>query len=74
MQETQTVTVVGAAVVPCVYIHLIRGDIEELRPADSVRLAGDAVEVFLGEQQVARFLARDVLFCSHTDISPFPFN
>jgi hypothetical protein len=60
--------------VPCIFVHLTSGDVEELCPADSVRVGLDTIGVFNGAQPVAQFIARDVMFCSSEDISPFPLS
>jgi hypothetical protein len=57
---------------PSIYVHLNSGRVEELCPADSVLVGSETVEVLNAGLQVARFTAREVLFCSHLDVSPFP--
>ena len=59
---------------PCIFVHLTSGDIKELCPADSVRVSLDTIGIFNGEQPVAQFTAHEVIFCSHEDVSPFPFS
>ncbi|MGE0057760.1 MAG: hypothetical protein AB7P33_09540 [Dehalococcoidia bacterium] len=57
---------------PCIYVHLTSGLVKECCPADSVHVEADTVDVLNAGQQVARFTARDVFFCSHLDVAPFP--
>jgi hypothetical protein len=57
-----------------IFVHLTSGDVLQLSPADNVRVNTETVEIRNGEQRVALYTARDVLFCSHADVSPFPCN
>ena len=57
-----------------IFVHLTSGDVEEVRPADSVRVGLNTIGVYSGEQRVAQFTAHEVLFCSHEDVSPVPFS
>ena len=50
------------------YVHLNSGRIVEVRPATSVRLTADAVEVLNGPDVVALFERDDVYFASDEDI------
>lgn len=59
---------------PVIYVHLISGDVERVSPANNVRVTRETVEVRNDDEQVSRFTARDVLFCSHEDVAPFPLS
>ncbi len=58
--------------IPCIYVHLTSGLVQECCPADAVQVQADTVDVLNGGKPVARFTAREVFFCSHLDVAPFP--
>jgi hypothetical protein len=64
---------IPASPVPAsIFVHLMSGEIDELSPADSVHVGQEIVSVCNHGQPVAEYTRREVLFCSHLDVAPFP--
>jgi hypothetical protein len=57
-----------------IFVHLMSGEVDQLTPADSVLVGSETVSVYDHGQQVAQYTAREVLFCSHLDVPPFPID
>jgi hypothetical protein len=57
-----------------IFVHLMSGEVDQLTPADSVLVGPEIVSVYHDGQRVAEYTARDVLFCSHLDVPPFPLD
>jgi len=55
-----------------IFVHLMSGEVDQLTPADSVLVGLETVSVYDHGQRVAEYTAKEVLFCSHLDIPPFP--
>jgi hypothetical protein len=56
---------------PSIFVYLNNGPVEEVRPASSVWLTSDRIEVRYGNAPVASFPRNDVYFCSKNLVSPF---
>jgi hypothetical protein len=57
---------------PSFFVYLCGGNVDEVRPSNSVTLTPDQVVLMYGKTPVASYPRSDVLFCSQTGGSPFP--
>jgi hypothetical protein len=55
-----------------IYVHLTSGSVDQLSPANDVHVGLETIDILNDGHEVAHYTARDVLFCSHLDVSPFP--
>lgn len=57
-----------------IFVYLRRGEVVEVRPATSVRLTGDTLQVLYGVEVVARYPRERVIHASHQLSEPMPFS
>jgi hypothetical protein len=56
-----------------IFVYLRRGGVIEVRPATSVRLTGDTLQVLNDKEVVARYPRERVMQATHQPVEPTPF-